>query len=312
MLFRSMMHGMHDATFTPITVHGIAALRIERDGLAVTVTTGMGPRVLAFGRAGGPNLLAELPDLRIEIPGVADYPLLGGHRLWSTPEVPPVTYRTDGAAVAVTRHADGVDLQAPDDPVQGVAKRIGVRIADGALELEHELRACGTGPLETAPWAITQVPPRGEAWLPTAMGDLHGKWLPNRALVLWPYSSVADPRLTLGDDLVVVRGVAGAQGRVKVGTQRTRGWIAWRDGGTLLVVETAQEAGSFGDMGASLQCYSCGDFVELETLGPVVRLAPGETVVHRQRWRIHDVDPAASASDVIASLGLASEVGLSG
>lgn len=302
---------MSDATITPATTHGIEGLRIERDGLAATVTTAMGPRLLGVARAGGPNLLAELPHVRIRIPGVADYPLLGGHRLWSTPEVPAVTYRADDAPVVVTRLPDGLDLQGAPDPVQGVAKRMRVTIAGGAIHLEHELRACGEAPIETAPWAITQVPPRGEAWLPLAMGDLHGKWLPNRALVLWPYSAVGDPRLVLGDDLVVVRGMAGAPGRVKIGTQRTRGWIGWRDGGTLLLVETAEEAGAFGDMGASLQCYSCGDFVELETLGPVVRLAPGETVVHRQRWRIVDVDAAAPAREVIASLGLASPVGLS-
>lgn len=303
---------MPEVTITPARAQGIEGLRIAGEGLAVTVTTACGPRILGLEGPDGRNLLAELPDLRIEIPGLPPYPLRGGHRLWNTPEVPAIAYRPDDAPVTVTEVPGGVDLQGAADPVQGVAKRIRVVIADGAVHVEHEIRNTSDAPLETAPWAITQVPPRGEVWIPVGMGDRFGKWLPNRAIVLWPYSSVADPRLTLGDDIVVVRGVAGAAGRVKVGTQRSRGWIAWRDGGTLLLVEAAEEEGSFGDMGASTQCYSCGDFVELETLGPVVTLAPGERTLHRLRWRILPVDPATPAPQAAAALGLGSGVPLSG
>lgn len=298
-------------TTTPVTVHGIAGLRIAGEGLSVTVSTGLGPRILGLAGPDGRNVLADLPEARISLPGLPDYRLLGGHRLWNTPEVPEVTYRPDDAPVTVTEIPGGLDLAGAPDPVQGVAKRIRVTIADGAVHLEHEIRNVGSAPLETAAWAITQVPPAGEAWLPVTMGDLNGPWLPNRALVLWPYSAVGDPRLILGDDIVRVRGLAGAPGRVKIGTQRQRGWIAWRDGGTLLLVETAEEAGTFGDMGASLQCYSCGDFVELETLGPVVTLAPGASVTHRQRWRLVVVDPAASPDAIVASLGLGSGATLS-
>ena len=103
----------------------------------------------------------------------------------------------------------------------------------------------------------------------------------------------------------MVRGVAGSADRLKVGTQRQRGWIAWRDGGTVLVIEAAEEPGAYGDMGAGTQCYSCGDFVELETISPAVRLAPGEAVVHRQTWRIATADPEADRGAVIRELGLA-------
>ena len=137
------------------------------------------------------------------------------------------------------------------------------------------------------------------------VGELDGPFLPNRAIVLWPYTSLADARLTLEDELAVVRGIAGSEGRVKIGTGRERGWIAWRDGGTLLLIRSDQEPGTFGDMGAGTQCYSCGDFVELETIGPAVALAPGEATVHRQTWQVIAVEPAASRAEVLATLGLA-------
>ena len=292
---------------TATTVHGIDALRLEGDGVAVMVTTGMGPRILGLAGADGRNLLAELPEATIELPGLPVYRMLGGHRLWHTPEVPASTYRPDETPVVVGELPEGVELLGADDPVQGVQKRLRVRLAGGSIQVDHEVRNTSAAPLTTAAWAITQVPPRGEAWVPLARGELQGPYLPNRALVLWPYSSLADPRLQVADDLVVVRGVAGSEGRTKVGTQRQRGWIAWRDGGTVLVIEAAEERGAYGDMGAGTQCYSCGDFVELETISPATTLTPGEAVVHRQTWRIATVDPEADRLAVIRDLGLAAD-----
>lgn len=295
------------STITATTVHGIDALVLAGNGVSVTVTTSMGPRILGLAGPDGRNLLAELPEATIDLPGLPTYRMLGGHRLWHTPEVPASTYRPDEGAVVVAELPDGIDLLGAEDHVQGVQKRIRVRLGaeTGVLHVEHEVRNIGASALTTACWAITQVPPRGEAWIPFSVGEINGPYLPNRAIVLWPYSSLGDDRLELGDTLAVVRGVAGSWGRTKVGTQRQRGWIAWRDGGTVLVIEAAEEPGVYGDMGAATQCYSCGDFVELETISPAVTLAPGDAVTHVQRWRIAAVDPAAERDAVIASLGLA-------
>lgn len=296
---------MSTIAITPTTVHGIDALRLDGGDVSVTVSASMGPRILALAGADGRNLLAELPEARIELPGLPAYRMLGGHRLWHTPEVPASTYRPDESPVIVAEVDGGVDLVGADDPVQGVQKRLRVTIEDGRVHLEHEVRNTSTSAITTAAWAITQVPPRGEAWVPFWVGELDGPYLPSRAIVLWPYSSLRDERLVLEDDAAIVRGIAGSSGRVKVGTQRGRGWIAWRDGATVLVIRAAQEPGVYGDMGAATQCYSCGDFVELETIGPAQTLAPGEATVHRQTWQVATVDAAASRADVIAALGLA-------
>jgi len=296
---------MSTTAVSPTSVHGINALRLDGDGVSVTVSVGMGPRILALAGPDGRNVLAELPDARIEVAELPAYRMLGGHRLWHTPEVPATTYRPDEAPVVVTEFTGGVDLLGADDPVQGVQKRLRVTLADGRVHVAHELRNTGPSAITTACWAITQVPPRGEAWVPFATTDRTGPFQPNRAIVLWPYSSLADERLLLENDMAVVRGIVGAEGRVKVGTGRERGWIAWRDGGTVLLIRADQEPGTYGDMGAATQCYSCGDFVELETIGPAVTLAPGDVTIHRQTWQVFGVDPGASRMAVMAGLGLA-------
>ena len=84
---------MSTITATQTSVHGIDALRLDGDGVSVTVTTSMGPRILGLAGPDGRNLLAELPAATIELPGLPVYRMLGGHRLWHTPEVPASTYR---------------------------------------------------------------------------------------------------------------------------------------------------------------------------------------------------------------------------
>jgi hypothetical protein len=45
-------------------------------------------------------------------------------------------------------------------------------------------------------------------------------------------------------------------------------------------------------MGASAQVFANADFQELETLSPLVDLAPGETVEHVEEWQVDLVDEA--------------------
>ena len=42
----------------------------------------------------------------------------------------------------------------------------------------------------------------------------------------------------------------------------------------------------YADLGASCQVYSHPTFTELETLGPLTDLAPGESAVHHEDWEV--------------------------
>ena len=47
------------------------------------------------------------------------------------------------------------------------------------------------------------------------------------------------------------------------------------------------EIGDYPDCGCSFETFTNADFLELETLGPLTRLHPGETVTHTERWAAH-------------------------
>ena len=122
--------------------------------------------------------------------------------------------------------------------------------------------------------------------LSTDTDDEHGL-LPNRQIVFWPYTDLKSPHLNLGNQGVAVQAVM-EQGALKVGAPNPLGWLAYQLESLLFVKRAAYQAGGhYLDRGASSQIYCNPDVIELETLGPVVNLAPGEMTEHREVWQLY-------------------------
>ena len=183
------------------------------------------------------------------------------------------------------------------DPIAGTQRSIAVRVLGPMrLAVEHRVTNTSDRSQRLAPWAITMMAAGGRAWLPLLTGPFDaGGFQAQRNIVLWPYTRLADPRLQLADGALEVRTdrpeLLAIDAPVKVGTSGRRGWVAhWRDG--LLLVKRARhdEKATYADMGASAQVYANPTNTELETLGPLVDLAPGEGTEHREDWEVHLVD----------------------
>ncbi len=87
----------------------------------------------------------------------------------------------------------------------------------------------------------------------------------------------------------------------KIGTTLRRGWVAHYRAGLLLVkYADHDESREYADLGSSGQVYSHGDFTELETLGPLTDLDPGDAAEHHEDWAVHHLDEA-EAERLIAS-----------
>jgi hypothetical protein len=267
--------------------------------VAAIVTTSVGPRILGLVRPDGRNALAEVPDATLRCPGSGPFRLRGGHRLWAAPEDPRVTYRPDDDPTEVEELADGVRVTTPTDSVAGTQRRMSVRVLGaGRFAVDHRVVNRADRVQRLAPWAITMMAPGGRAWLPLLRRPFdEGGFQAQRNIVFWPYTRLADPRLSLGDGALELRTdrpeLLSLDAPVKVGTSGRRGWIAhWRDG--LLLVKHARhdEGAVYADMGASAQVYANPTNTELETLGPLVDLAPGEGTDHHEVWEVRLVGEA--------------------
>lgn len=258
-------------------------IEVGNPDVTVAVATGFGPRIVGLTPAGGPNLLAELGDLGIDLDDGRRFVFRGGHRLWVAPEVPAITYEPDDMPVAVSQDDAAAMVQGT---IGAIEKSIAVEPAlSGALvTVDHSVTNAGDVAVAVAPWAITQLRPGGVALLPLDVdaGDDRGLQA-SHAVVGWRYT-----------DWTVLGSVAGSvlsmDGRrstpTKVGTSLGRGWLAYTWDGWLFAKYARPSFPAGVDHGAQAQIYANSDFVELETLGALVTLEPGATTAHREVWRI--------------------------
>ena len=90
----------------------------------------------------------------------------------------------------------------------------------------------------------------------------------------------------------------------KLGIANKQGWAAYARNRTLFVKRFAFSDGvAYPDCGCNCETYTAGSCVEIETLGPMQRLEPGESATHTEQWQLFaDVDIGESEDTVEAAL----------
>ncbi len=251
----------------------------------VKAATAFGPRILGLRRTGGPEQLAQLPDrVVIDNPGTGIYRFHGGHRLWAAPEVPHLTYVPDDHECEVTTTTNGFAVQAPPDAA-GLTKSLAVTLDGESLVVDHHLENAGPASLTLAAWAITQFPLGGVAIMPVGGPPDSNPYVADGSLIVWPYTSLIDLRLSWGDRVALVEALAGS--RFKIGSGPRPGRVGYFADGYLFTKEVpAAGDAEYADRGAVAQVFVEEEFCELESLGPLTLLEPGSSVTHRETWRV--------------------------
>jgi len=263
---------------------------LDNGFLRVEYLTDMGPRIARLCSAGSKvNWLVDLPEAVVNTP-YGPFQFMGGHRLWHAPESLPRSYIPD-QPIATETFTDGIRLSASSEPGTGIAKTIEIRLPSKAATavIRHELQNHGLWTIELAPWALTMFRLGGTAILPQPVENADpAGLLSNRNLSLWPYTKVLDPRLQMDDDFILVRAQA-ATPPCKIGTYNPHGWSGYYLDEKLFVKRYQPEPdAAYPDGGCNTEVYCNDRFLELETLGPLVQLAPGETIVHEETWELYD------------------------
>jgi hypothetical protein len=284
-------------TLTPQATlwHGHPCTRLANPHLELLIAEQFGPRIVSLrprsaGSPDGDNLLAELPDFALDCPGAGKLWLRGGHRLWHAPESARRTWLPDDRPMLFNPLPDGVRVTESATDAAGLRKTLEITLAPDAptVTIQHTLTNESLWEVRCAPWAITQFPPGSVAELPLAPASADPDGVqPDRALILWPYTNPADPRISWGAQTVRIEGDPAATGPLKIGWANPAGWLACTVGGVRFEKRAPwHPAATWTDQGASSQCYTNARFLELETLGPLTTLAPGGSVSHTEEWRI--------------------------
>jgi len=270
--------------------HGFPTSVLENEFIRLEYLTTVGPRIIGLSYQGSPNMLGDASDIFWDTPLGKYYPL-GGHRLWISPELPEKTYIPDQSGLQVQEFPGGVELMGQKEPASGVLKKVRIELEDHQpiLRLNHTIVNENPHPLIFAPWAITMFRQGGTVILPQPVGnaDVNGL-LHNRILVLWPYTRLSDPRLSLGDDFILLHAVPSLP-PVKFGYMNMAGWLAYWLEGVLFrkTFEACVPGLTYPDAGCNAETYCNDRFVELESLGPLVTLAPNAAAQLTETWELY-------------------------
>lgn len=216
----------------------------------------------------------------------------GGHRLWIGPEDRIKSYAPDNGPVHVSLEGDRLIATEPVEPLTGIEKQITVKMASSgtAVEVIHRLRNAGKDPYNLAPWALTMMAQGGVAiWGFPPRGTHPEDLAPTNPLVMWAFSNLSDPRWTFLRKYLLLRQDPQDAVPTKLGSFNRHTWGAYLLKGDLFIKQyrAIGDPPWYPDYGCSFETFTNADFLEMETLGPVEKLNPGDSLTHVERWTLH-------------------------
>ena len=264
-------------------------IRLTNGQVELIVTQGVGPRIVRFGFIGAQNVFGELPE-QMGGAGEKKWMIRGGHRLWVAPEEKPKSYELDNTPIAIRRISGGIcAIQAPG-ALTRVQKTIAITLAERRNEVTvvHRLTNKGRQAITLAPWALSVMAKRGMAIIPLPKKMAHaGLWTHNQNWSLWGYTDLSDPRWTIGQRYILFRQDPRREPN-KIGIAHREGWVAYLRNGLLFIKRFKRIPGAtYPDSDVNFETFANQQILELESLGPLVTLRPGQTAAHTETWTLH-------------------------
>jgi len=262
-------------------------IRMTNGEVEIVVTTDVGPRIIRFAFIGDQNLFGEIKQQQGKTGG-DEWLIYGGHRLWHAPEVKPRTYFPDNNPVKYSWIGETLKLTQSTEETTGIQKEIEITLGSGdnSFRLLHRLINNNLWDIEIAPWALSVMAQGGRAIIPqetyrTGEENL----LPVRPLVLWSYTEMKDPRFIWGTKFIQVKQNPNAKTYQKIGVLNTLGWAAYYLNGQLFIKRyNYNPEARYPDFGVNTEIYTNPEILEVETLGGMKKMPPGESVEHVENW----------------------------
>ena len=274
-------------------------LQLSNGTVELVMTLDVGPRIIRYGYVGGPNVFKEY-DEQMGKSGEKSWMIRGGHRLWHAPEDDVRTYALDNTPVKYEKLNDStVRLIQPVESITGMAKEIDLTLDNEGtgVKVVHRLRNTNLWEVELAPWCLSVMAQGGAAVIPlpekiahpgsVAPGeprDLRG-FIANQTLILWPFTDLSDPRFRWGARYITLRQDRQATKPTKLGMAHQMGWVGYLNDGLLFVKGLGYEEGKrYTDSGSNFETFTNQDMLEIESLGPLQRITPGQAIEHVEHW----------------------------
>ena len=272
------------------------------DGVCeVRVTLDLGPRVIYCGLVDKGNVFFcdllrntnnKKPEMEAYYGKGRYWYLYGGYRLWLSPEASPQTYYPDNEEVEYVIKGDTVTFIPPLQTENKLQMLFSLTLqGNGKITVNNRMINFAKNKITGAAWALCAMAKNTYTF--ALQVDTDTGLLPNRTLVLWPYTKINDERLTVTDELICVKQSPDADRALKVGFNNEKGAVVTlTEDGVLFIqrYKTDHRKGKYPDGGCSCEIYSCPDFTESEALSPLLTVLPGHSLDFSLEWELKSTD----------------------
>ena len=271
-------------------------IKIENGIVEAIVTVDMGPRVLKYSFINGENIFFNddervcnitSPEIDKAFGEGSVYCIVGGHRLWTSPEDAAQSYCPDNDPIDYELTPVGAIFTPAPQRITKLQHSMELRMSEDSSNITVITGVVNFSsvPQEFAPWNITQCAPGGVEILPFSKIDTG--LLPDRQMTIWPYTDMSDPRVFFGDDFITLRQELGNSKKFKIGINNRAGWGAYVLGGNCFIKRYRHnETGSYPDFGVSYETFTNDLFIELETLSEMTRVPVGGSLMGMEVWEL--------------------------
>jgi hypothetical protein len=263
-------------------------IRLSNEKVELIATLDVGPRIVRFGFIGGQNFFHLIPDHAGKTGGDT-WTMYGGHRLWIAPENIPLSYYPDNFPIQYSLENDRL-LLSQKESTTGIVKQMEISLSadEAAATVVHRFIHEGGSPIELATWGLSVLAPGGRAIVPQEpYGEGDDYLLPCRSMALWNYTLMNDPRWVWGNRYIQAKHDSRYTSEQKIGLLNKEKWAAYYLNGEVMIKHFQYDAeAKYPDFMSNNEVYINGNFLEIETLGPLINLMPGDVTEHQERWTL--------------------------
>lgn len=272
-------------------------LKLSNGIIDAVVTVDIGPRIIYFGFKDSENIMNTQKQRFAPVKGEdfdkhyykgAMWQNFGGHRLWTSPENSPTTYYPDCDPVEYEITKNGAIFTPKPQCENGIAMQIELIMSDDSanMTVSHKIKNISDSNKKFSLWALTVAAEDGIEIIPTNTKDTG--LLPNRLMVVWPYTDLQDERIFFGNKYVTLY-QKDIKKNIKLGFALDDGKAYYVKGNTVFCVkyDTNHKNKDYPDFGVSFETYSNDFFTEVETLSELKDVAPGQTATHDEYWSLY-------------------------
>lgn len=252
-------------------------------------------RIMRYGRIGGTNVLWENPELAGKVVPPDEqtdkWINYGGDKLWPAPQDrwgwPPDSTLDRGACRVEFLGPRRMLVTGKVSPQLGLrfSREIALEKSGSEVSIRNTLTNASEKPVEWSIWEVAQVDNPREAWLPLARKSRFPE-----GYFLFPKNPPTPETLRVEKYRVVLSRDPKRGG--KIGTDSTQGWAAAQVESGRFRISAAYEGGAYPDEGCVQELWSNPDpnrYMELELLGPIRKIAPGQSTHFTTRWDLRSL-----------------------